>query len=96
MITLAWRDVRNSQGELDDALSRNDLVLVNKGGQPYVIMVNVVGQELQEVSTVMTRLRAQMAVTSMRLAAVRAGLDGMTEEEIETRINSSRATTDKE
>jgi antitoxin (DNA-binding transcriptional repressor) of toxin-antitoxin stability system len=86
---ISVRDFRIRPGEIWEKLKDQDLV-VTSNGRPIAILSPVEGENIEETFALLRRLRAQMAVSRMRKEAAEAGLDRLSEEEIEAEIRKAR------
>ena len=82
---ISVRDFRIRPGEIWKKLKAQDLV-VTANGQPIAILTPVEGGNIEEVMQVLRRVRAQTAVSRLRQAAAAAGLDCLSEAEIDEEI----------
>ena len=90
MEVLSYRVIRNEPGRLQDSLSKEGIVLITKGGEPFALMVGLIGESFVDTLRLVTQLRAQQAVASMRAQAQQRGLDWLTEEQIQAEIDTVR------
>jgi len=86
---ISVRDFRIRPGEIWEKLKDQDLVITSNG-RPIAILSPVEGENIEETFALLRRLRAQMAVSRMRKEAAEAGLDRLSEEEIEAEIRKAR------
>lgn len=84
------RDLRNMPGKVRQALAQGEVVVASRG-KPYAIMLPISDPErVEEALELAARIRAQMAVSSVRAKAAASGLDRLSEEEIEAEIRAAR------
>ena len=86
-----YRMLRNQPGQLSKKLLNDGQIVVTKGGQPFAVMINVKEGELDDILALLSRLRAQSAVSAMRRQAREQGLDSLSPEEIESEISAARS-----
>ncbi len=90
MRVVSDRDLRNVPGKIRDALAQGDVVVTSRG-KPYAVLMPVANPDrLEEVLALASRIRAQMAVSSIRRKAAETGLDAITDEEIDEEIGQAR------
>lgn len=85
------REFRNEPGKIREALDTQDIVMTSRG-KPYAVLLPV--HDSEDVETVLllaSRIRAQMALSSVRKKAAESGLDNVTDAEIEAEIRDVRA-----
>lgn len=85
------REFRNEPGKIREALDTQDIVMTSRG-KPYAVLLPV--HDSEDVETVLllaSRIRAQMALSSVRKKAAESGLDTITDAEIEAEIRDVRA-----
>jgi hypothetical protein len=71
--------------------SEGDLI-VTVGGKPFALMINLTEDEdVQDVLLMASRMRAQMALRSLRSEARKSGADKMTLKDINALIKKTRA-----
>jgi PHD/YefM family antitoxin component YafN of YafNO toxin-antitoxin module len=92
MELIPYRMLRNEPAALRKKLSDQGELIVTVEGKPFAIMIDLSKTEnIEEVILMLSRLRAQMAVRSIRSQARRKAMDQLTEEEVEALIQKSRA-----
>ena len=91
MEAIPVRVLRNEPGKLEELLARDGTVILNKDGKPFAIAVDVAEASLGETVRLATQLRAQLAVTSIRLQARERGLDRMSPEQVDKNVKEIRA-----
>lgn len=85
------REFRNEPGKIREALDTQDIVMTSRG-KPYAVLLPVNDSEdVEKVLLLASRIRAQMALSSVRKKAAESGLDNVTEAEIEAEIRDVRA-----
>jgi len=90
MEALSYRVIRNEPGRLQDSLNKEGIVLITKGGEPFALMVGLIEESFEDTLRLVTQLRAQQAVASMRAQARQRGLDRLTQEQIQAEIDTAR------
>lgn len=90
MEALSYRVIRNEPGRLEDSLGKQGIVLITKGGEPFALMVGLMDESLEDTVKLVTQLRAQQAVASMRAEARARGLDRLTDKQIREEIEAAR------
>lgn len=84
------RELRNKPAQVRQALlAGNDMVLTSNG-KPFAIITPVSEEMLEKSLAMLTRVRAENALASIQKSAGAAGLDTLTETEIEEEIASAR------
>lgn len=85
------RDIRVNPRPIFEALGEQNEIIVTSRGKPVALLVGISGEDLEETVRLVRRARAQLAVSRMRKAAARKGLDRMSQEEIEAEIAATRS-----
>lgn len=87
-----YRELRNEPAALRKKLQEKGDLVVTVDGKPFAAMVDLSTYEnIDEVLILLSRLRAQLALRSIRSKARWDGLDKLSEEEIEAEIQKARA-----
>ena len=87
-----YRTLRNEPAALRKKLESEGDLIVTVGGKPFALMVNLNDSEdVQDILLLVSRLKAQMAVRSIRSQARKDGLDKMTLKDINALIKKTRA-----
>jgi PHD/YefM family antitoxin component YafN of YafNO toxin-antitoxin module len=87
-----YRSLRNEPSALRKKLEEEGDLVVTVSGKPFAVMINLAeGENVEDILLLVSRLRAQMAVRAIRSQARRSGLDKMTEKDINTLIQKTRA-----
>ncbi|MHB8967086.1 MAG: type II toxin-antitoxin system Phd/YefM family antitoxin [Thermoleophilia bacterium] len=76
----AWQ-LSGEEGEL----------VVTSHGKPIALITNISEDDIEPTIRALRKAKAQVAVSNMRRKAQQAGLEKMTEGEIETEIKAARA-----
>jgi len=90
MEALAYRVLRNEPGKFEELLAREGTVILNKEGKPFALAVDITEANLEETVRLVTQVRAQIAVSQMRLSARARGLDSMSPREVERAVRARR------
>ncbi len=85
-----YRVLRNEPGMLREKLSEQGQVVITSDGQPIALMVSIEPARLEETLQLVSRLRAQMAVSHMRQEAARRHLDKTTPRQVDDEVRRSR------
>jgi hypothetical protein len=89
---IPYRLLRNEPAALRHKLADQGELVVTVDGKPFAVMIDLAGAEnVEEILLMVTRLRAQMALRSVRSKARRDGLDNMTGEQIDGVIKEVRS-----
>jgi hypothetical protein len=87
-----YRALRNEPSALRKKLESEGDLIVTVGGKPFALMVNLNDSEdVQDILLLVSRLKAQMAVRSIRSQARKEGLDKMTLKDVNALIKKTRA-----
>jgi len=90
MKILSDREFRNQPGKVRKELAHQEVVMTSRG-KPYAVLLPVDDpSNVEEVLELASRIRAQMALSSVRGKAVETGLDRMTASEIDEEIKMVR------
>ena len=91
MEILPYRISRNDPGRFEELLSKEGIVMLNKSGRPFAIILDATTESLDNTLRLVGQVRAQIAVSEMRASARERGLDRFTPEEIQAEIDAVRA-----
>ncbi|HLL48887.1 MAG TPA: hypothetical protein VK399_19455 [Longimicrobiaceae bacterium] len=83
------KDLRNRPGRLRRSLREHDVVLT-ANGKPFALVVSVEEDEVEEMTALLRRARAQQAVSRMRRQAAGRG-ERASEDEVEAEIRGVRS-----
>ena len=86
-----YRDLRNEPSALRKRLAREGELVVTVDNKPFAVMISLGDENVQDILLMVSRLRAQMAVRSIRSRARKTGLDKMTLKDINALIKETRA-----
>jgi len=91
MEMIPYRDLRNEPSAVRRKLEKQGELIVTVDGKPFAVMIDLSNNEtFEETLVLISRMRAQMAVRSIRSQARRAGLKSMRSEEINKIIAATR------
>lgn len=91
---ISIRDLRNQSGILQRTVAEEPVTLTSNG-RPFALMVGLgEAEDPGELERLIRQARAQWAVSRIRKQAQEAGLDRLTDEEIEDEIAQARAEMD--
>lgn len=88
---LNYRDLRNTPAVVWEALAGSEAVALVANGEPRALMLEIESGDIDTALQLVRRVRAQMALSRLRTAAVRSGADQLTGEEIDAEVRSARA-----
>jgi len=91
METLSYRVIRNEPGKFEKLLSKEGIVVLNKSGKPFAIILDVTAESVEDTLRLVSQVRAQKAISEMRASARTRGLDQLTPEEIQAGIDAVRS-----
>lgn len=80
---ISSRDFRIKPGEIWQMLEAGEDVVITSHGKPLGVLIGANEDNMQLLLQELTRLRARLAVTNMRLKAQSLGLDKLSDEEVE-------------
>lgn len=84
------REFRNEPGKVRKALAKQDVVITSRG-RPYAVLLPVSeSQDIEEILLLASRIRAQMALSSVRAKSMRGGLDDLSSGEVNAEIQAVR------
>lgn len=84
------RDLRTRGRQVWKELESEKELVVTSNGRPIAILTGVNEGDFEQILRDLRRARALRAVEEMQRASVRAGLDKMADEKIETEIQEAR------
>lgn len=90
MKVLPYRVMRNQPGRLEDCLHKDGIVLTTRRGEPFAFLLGLAGESLGGTFGLITQLRAQRAVASMRAEARGRGPDCMVDRDVQAEIDAAR------
>ena len=90
MTFITARDLRLNPASVWSKLKKDDSVVVTLNGRPVAVISGVTPDALEEYLLLLKRLKAQMAVSKLRQASVKAGLSKTTAADVDREIKASR------
>ena len=84
------RDLRSKGRQVWKQLETEKELIITSNGRPIAILTGVNQENVEEILRDLRRARALRAVEEMQRASVRAGLDIMSDKEIDTEIREAR------
>jgi PHD/YefM family antitoxin component YafN of YafNO toxin-antitoxin module len=89
---IPYRILRNEPAALRQKLEDQGELVITVDGKPFAVMIDLTDSEdMEDILLLVSRLRAQMAARAIRSKARRDGLDKMSDEQIDTLIQKTRA-----
>ena len=86
-----YRTLRNEPAALRKKLASEGELVVTMNNEPFAVMISLGDENVQDILLMVSRLRAQMAVRSIRSQARKAGLDTMALKDVNALIKKTRA-----
>lgn len=84
------RDFRLKPGEIWELLASGEDLVVTSHGKPLAVLIGTSEDTMHLMLQEISRLKAKLAVTSMRLKAQERGLDKLPESEIDEIVKDVR------
>jgi antitoxin (DNA-binding transcriptional repressor) of toxin-antitoxin stability system len=84
------RELRTAPGRVWECLNDQEHVVLTNNGQPQALMIGVDAASLDETIAAVEQARVARLVAQQQTAAVAAGLDSLSIEEIDAEIAASR------
>jgi len=84
------RDFRIRPGTVWSNLEKDEDVVITSNGKPIAILTGVTDVNFDETVKMLRRAKAEIAVSRMRKASLKKGLDKISQKEIESEISSAR------
>jgi len=85
-----YRTLRNEPTTLRKKLASEGELVVTMNNEPFAVMISLGDENVQDILLMVSRLRAQMAVRSIRSQARKAGLDTMALKDVNALIKKTR------
>jgi len=85
-----YRTLRNEPTTLRKKLASEGELVVTMDNKPFAVMISLGDENVQDILLMVSRLRAQMAVRSIRSQARKAGLDTMALKDVNALIKKTR------
>ena len=86
-----YRVLRNQPSELRKKLDEKGELVVTVDGEPLAIMLQIPKGSLEDLVLLLSKVRAQLAVTTIREQARKSGLNKMTVEQANVLVKETRA-----
>ena len=86
-----YRTLRNDPTTLRKKLASEGELVLTMDNKPFAVMISLGDENVQDILLMVSRLRAQMAVRSIRSQARKAGLDTMALKDVNALIKKTRA-----
>ena len=83
-------DLQTTSKRVWDSLSAQGHVVITNNGKPTALMIDIADNNLEEVLAAVRQAQAMRAMNRLQADSLRRGLDGLTEEDIETEISAAR------
>ena len=90
-----YRLLRNQPSELRKKLEENGELVVTVDGEPLALMLQIPKGSLEDLVLLLSQVRAQLAVATIREQARKSGFSGMTTEEADELVRKTRAARNK-
>lgn len=84
------RDIRTSPARIWKQLPDEQEMVITNNGRPIALLTPITDQSLEQTLSAVRRARAMAAVQNMQKKARDAGLDQMSEDQIENEIRAAR------
>lgn len=85
-----YRTLRNEPTALRKRLASEGELVVTMDNKPFAVMISLGDENVQDILLMVSRLRAQMAVRSIRSQARKTGLDTMALKDVNVLIKKTR------
>ena len=85
-----YRTLRNEPTTLRKKLASEGELVLTMDNKPFAVMISLGDENVQDILLMVSRLRAQMAVRSIRSQARKAGLDTMALKDVNALIKKTR------
>ena len=83
-------DLRTASKRVWEGLSAQGHVVITNNGKPTALMIDIADNNPEEVLAAVRQAQAMRALNRLQADSLRRGLDGLTEEDIETEISAAR------
>ena len=83
-------DLRTASKRVWESLSAQGHVVITNNGKPTALMIDIADNNPEEVLAAVRQAQAMRAMNRLQADSLRRGLDGLTEEDIETEISAAR------
>jgi len=86
-----YRVLRNQPSELRKKLDKEGELVVTVDGEPMAVMLQIPKGSLEDLVLLLSQVRAQLAVSTIREQARKTGLNKMTVEQADVLVKETRA-----
>ena len=86
-----YRDLRNEPSALRKKLAREGELIVTVDNKPFAVMINLGEENVEDILLMVSRLRAQMAVRSIRSQARQDRLNKMNLKDVNNLVKKVRS-----
>ena len=86
-----YRVLRNQPSELRKKLDEQGELVVTVDGEPMAVMLQIPKGSLEDLVLLLSQVRAQLAVATIREQARKTGLNKMTVEQADVLVKETRA-----
>ena len=83
--------LRNQPSELRKKLDKEGELVVTVDGEPMAVMLQIPKGSLEDLVLLLSQVRAQLAMATIREQARKSGLNKMTVEQADVLVNQTRA-----
>jgi len=87
---ISVRDFRIRPGVVWDSLKEDQEVIITSNGKPIALLTGISDINLDDTVRILRRVKTEMAVSRMRKTAVKKGLSGLSQKEIESEVGATR------
>jgi hypothetical protein len=88
---IPYRNLRNEPSSVREQLSIEGEIVITNGGKPFALMIDIPENEsIDEIMLIASRIRAQLAIRSIRSKARTNGTSKLTEDQINEIIQKTR------
>ena len=88
---IPYRNLRNEPAAVREQLSNEGVLVVTNSGKPFALMIDIPENEnIEEFLLMASRIRAQMAIRSIRSNARKNGTNKLTDDQINEVIQKTR------
>mgnify|MGYP001394805319 FL=1 len=86
-----YRVLRNQPSELRKKLEEKGELVVTVDGEPMAVMLQIPKGSLEDLVLLLSQVRAQLAVATIREQARKSGLNKMTVKQVNVLVKETRA-----
>jgi len=86
-----YRVLRNQPSELRKKLEEKGELVITVDGEPMAVMLQIPKGSLEDLVLLLSQVRAQLAVATIREQARKSGLNKMTVEQVNVLVKETRA-----